>query len=73
MDPGRLGSVLLLFTICALLPNYDKSGFAIVAPLSCFKHLDALKFTSTLAVFFVVSLRLLYYLRLLLLTHQCTL
>lgn len=29
-------------------------GFSIVGPLSCFKNLDALKFTSAMAIFFVV-------------------
>lgn len=33
-------------------------GFAIVAPLSCFKNLDALKWTSALAVFFVIFIAL---------------
>jgi amino acid permease len=31
-------------------------GFAIVAPLSCFHKLDALKYTSGMAVFFVLFL-----------------
>jgi amino acid permease len=37
-------------------------GFAIVAPLSCFRNLDALKYTSGLSVLFVLFLTLMVFL-----------